>query len=113
MKLVKTIALFALLFWLVQLLFFTLLFASSFTHVIVRLFIALALPVNETSFHACLSTLLKGITFPVRLFLPKNWEGANVLGIILLLALNSVIWSGVFGIIISVVTRIRTNCLRR
>ncbi|HWC58585.1 MAG TPA: hypothetical protein VHC44_02750 [Verrucomicrobiae bacterium] len=93
MRLVKTIAWLTLAFWLVQSLAFIALFASSFSDLIVRLFIALGAPVPRTSLEAFLSGAMNVLSWPVRALFSSTWSQANTITAILLLALNSLIWA--------------------
>jgi hypothetical protein len=100
MRLAKIIAWVALGSWAIQSFAFVMFFASSFTHLIVRCFVTLGIPVPESSVQAFLSGSMKVLTWPIRPLFASAWSEANVAKIILLLALNSLIWGGVLGTLI-------------
>ena len=97
MKYIKNIAWLTLIIWAVQSLTFLLFFASVFTHLIVRCFVTLGVPISETSVQAFLTGIMKLLSWPVRPLLWSTWSEGGFVTIILLLALNSLIWAGVLG----------------
>jgi len=97
MRLIKTIAILTPVFWLIQSLAFIFLFASSFTDLIVRLFITLGSPMPETSLSAFLSGAMKILSWPVRILFSSAWDQASSVTAILLLAVNSLIWGTILG----------------
>jgi hypothetical protein len=109
MRLIKIIAILTLVFWLIQSLAFVLLFASSFTDLIVRLFITFGFPTPETSLSAFLSGAMKILSWPVRILFSSAWDQAGSVTAILLLAVNSMIWGTVLGTIIYFLAPHRTS----
>ena len=97
MRFAKIIAGLTLLFWLVQSLTFVLFFASSFTDLIVRLFVSLGLAFPETFLTAFLHAAMNVLSWPIRDVFPSTWAQAGSAKAILLLALNSLIWGLVLG----------------
>jgi hypothetical protein len=106
-RLIKTIATLTFVFWPIQSLAFVILFASSFTDLIVRFFITLGFPVPETSFHTFLLSAMKVLSWPVRVLFSSAWNEAGSLTAILLLAVNSLIWGTICGTIFYFVARNR------
>ena len=100
MKGIKTIAWLTVILWAIQSLTFLMFFASSFTHLIVRCFVTLGMPISETSVQTFLSSVMKLLSWPVRPLLWSTWSEGSFITIILLLALNSLIWAGALGALI-------------
>jgi len=107
MRLTKHIALLTLVFWLIQSLGYILLFASSFTDLIVRLFITLGFPLPENRMTTLASATMEVLSWPVRVLFASAWNEATSMAIILLLLLNSLIWGIVLGTMYYVATRNR------
>ena len=99
MRLIKIIASLTLIFWLVQSVAFIFLFASSFTDLVVRCFISLGVTVPESSLNTFLSGAMKVLSWPVRVLFSSAWNQAGTSTAILLLAVNSLIWGTVLGLI--------------
>jgi hypothetical protein len=87
-------------FWLIQSLMFVLFFASSFTDLLVRLFVTLGVPVPETPLSAFLSGAMKALSWPVRVLFSSAWSHASMFTAILLLAVNSLIWGTIIGVLL-------------
>jgi hypothetical protein len=94
----KIIAWITLVCWLVQSLVFTMLFTSTFTHIIVQCFVSLGAPLPETS--AFLSGTMKVLAWPIHSLFPSAWSEATFVEAILLLAANSLIWGAPFGTVL-------------
>lgn len=97
MRWMKTFAWVAPLLWAVQLIAFILLFASVFTRLIVQCFIFVGMPVHETSVNAFLTGLMKILSWPVRPIFSSTWAEGSFIINVLLLALNSLLWSSVIA----------------
>jgi len=105
MRLIKTITLLSLVFWTIQLLAYIFLLASSFTDLIIRLFVSLGLPVPEARITTLLSTAMTILSWPVRVLFAQTWNQASSVTAMLLLGLNSLIWGVVFGSLIYAATQ--------
>ena len=97
MRLTKHITLLTLVFWLIQSLAYISLFASFFTDLIVRLFIALGFPIPENRITTLASGAMVILSWPVRVLFASAWNQASSWVIILLLLLNSFVWGIAFG----------------
>jgi NADH:ubiquinone oxidoreductase subunit 4 (subunit M) len=86
---------------------FIVLFASSFTHIVVQLFVAAGSSEPETS--AFLSGTMKVLAWPVHSLFPSAWSEATFAQAILLLGLNSLIWGIVLGTLLFFLKRNRSN----
>jgi len=91
-RLLTCVVLTTIAFWLLDLIVFTLLFATSFVHLVVHMFVGLGVPLTESGFQNFLSHVMKILAWPVRLFFPHGSVGDNAWMTILLLGLNSVLW---------------------
>ncbi|HEY2083029.1 MAG TPA: hypothetical protein VGI88_09610 [Verrucomicrobiae bacterium] len=91
--------------WLIQSLMFIVLFASSFTHIVVQLFVSVGASAPETS--AFLAGIMKVLAWPVHSLFPSAWSEATFVQAILLLGLNSLIWGVVIGTLFSFLNRMR------
>jgi len=109
MRLIKTITLLSLVFWTIQLLAYISLLASSFTDLIIRLFVSLGLPVPEARITTLLSSAMTILSWPVRVLFAQTWNEASSATAMLLLGLNSLIWGVVFGSLIYAATRNNWN----
>jgi hypothetical protein len=96
-SLFRTIAVVTIGLWAIQFVAFAVFFASFFTHLIVRCFVALGVPLPESSLEAFLSGAMKVLSWPIRLLFPSVWAEASVVKILLLLAVNGLIWGSVLG----------------
>jgi len=102
-KLLKTIGLTAVAFWLAQLILFALMLATWFSHFILQWFAAFGRPLPYTSFQKFLFKIMTIITFPTRLFLRPGWFGDDSVMTVLLLGVNSAIWGVIMGTLIYIV----------
>lgn len=104
---IKITALLALACWLVQSVMFIVLFASSFTHIVVQLLVSVGASAPETS--AFRSGTMKVLAWPVHSLFPSAWSEATFVQAILLLGLNSLIWGIVLGTLLFFLKRKRSN----
>jgi len=99
-SLFRTIAVVTIGLWAIQFIAFVVFFASFFTHLIVRCFVALGVPLPESSLEAFLAGAMKILSWPIRLLFSSAWAEAGVVTILLLLAVNGLIWGTVLGTIL-------------
>jgi hypothetical protein len=100
MRLFKTIAWSTLVLWLIQFITFLVFYASFFTHLIVRCFVALGVALPESSLESFLSGAMKILSWPIRLLFSSTWSEASMPRTLLLLATNGLIWGSVLGTIL-------------
>ena len=106
-SLFRTIALVTIGLWLIQFVVFVIFFASFFTHLIVRCFVALGVPLPESSLEAFLTGAMEVLSWPIRLLFSSAWAEASVIKILLLLAVNGLIWGTVLGTVLFLARRNR------
>jgi hypothetical protein len=104
-SLFRTIAIVTIGLWAIQFIAFVVFFASFFTHLIVRCFVALGVALPESSLEAFLTGAMKVLSWPVRLLFSSAWAEASVVTTLLLLAVNGLIWGGVLGTILFLLRR--------
>jgi hypothetical protein len=109
MRLFKNIAWLTLALWFIQIITSVIFFASFFTHLIVRCFVMLGSPLPESSVEDFLSSVMKVLSWPIRLLFPSAWADATTIKILLLLAVNGLIWGGVLGTILFLIRRNRAS----
>lgn len=100
MRWMKIFAWLAPILWAVQLIVFILLFASVFTRLIVQCFTLVGLPVHETSVNTFLTGLMKILSWPIRPLFSSTWTQGTFIINVLLLALNSLLWSSVIATVL-------------
>jgi len=106
-SLFRTIALVTIGIWLIQFVAFVIFFASFFTHLIVRCFVTLGVPLPESSLEAFLTGAMEILSWPIRLLFSSAWAEASVVKILLLLAVNGLIWGSVLGALLWFLRRTR------
>ena len=109
MRLLKSIAWLTLVTWAVQTLGFVAFFGSSFAHLIVRCFVSVGVAIPETSLETFFSDVMKILSWPIRPLFAATWAEGSVVTILLLLALNSLIWGVVLGTFLFLATRNRRS----
>lgn len=100
MKWMKTFAWLAPILWAVQLITFIMLFASAFTRLTVQCLAFVGLPVRETALNAFLIALVKILSWPIRPLFSSAWAQGSFIVDVLLLALNSLLWSSAIATLI-------------
>ena len=103
MKLVWTILITALIFWLVQILLFCLVLANWFTHFFLSLVIWAKL--QDTAVQGFIFKILKVLLSPVKQFAPDQTSN-NPITIFLLLGVDSLVWGVGFGTVIYLAMRL-------
>ena len=106
MKALKTILATTLTLWVVQLLFFVVLFVGWFIRFILQWFVGFGSPQPETSFEALLQTVMKILTYPVRLFFADQF-GTDTFTLALQCGISSVIWVTFVGLFVYAIWKIR------
>lgn len=105
MKWMRTFAWVAPILWAIQLVAFIMLFGSVFTRLTVQCFTFVGLPVRETSVNAFLTGLVKILSWPIRPLFSSTWTEGSFITNVLLLALNSLLWSSAIATVVYFFTK--------